>query len=209
MKFVRKALVASGLLLAGLAAVLGGKSALTKSRQVAVVPAAVAALSESEQQQAAQRLGRVLQFKTVSQEGQPPATDELRAMQAYLQQTFPAFHAAAQLERVSDLSLLYTWKGQDAGAQPYLLLAHQDVVPVEAGTEGRWTQPPFSGAVADGFVWGRGALDDKFNIVAMLEAAEQLARTGWKPRRTIYFAFIATRAFIENLFPLTPKENSC
>jgi len=189
MKFVRKALVASGLLLAGLVAVLGGKSALTKSRQVAVVPAAVAALSESEQQQAAQRLGRVLQFKTVSQEGQPPATDELRAMQAYLQQTFPAFHAAAQLERVSDLSLLYTWKGQDAGAQSYLLLAHQDVVPVEVGTEGRWTQPPFSGAVADGFVWGRGALDDKFNIVAMLEAAEQLARTGWKPRRTIYFAF--------------------
>ena len=53
MKFVRKALVASGLLLAGLAAVLGGKSALTKSRQVAVVPAAVAAMSESEQQQAA------------------------------------------------------------------------------------------------------------------------------------------------------------
>ena len=70
-----------------------------------------------------------------------------------------------------------------------MLLAHQDVVPVEPGTEGRWTEPPFEGKIAAGYVWGRGALDDKGSLVAILEAIEHLVAGGAQPRRTVYLAF--------------------
>jgi carboxypeptidase PM20D1 len=88
---------------------------------------------------------------------------------------------------VNDYSLLYTWEGQGTGA-PILLLAHLDVVPVEAGTEADWTQPPFAGNVADGYVWGRGALDDKASAVAILAAAELLLASGGQPQRTVIIA---------------------
>jgi carboxypeptidase PM20D1 len=70
-----------------------------------------------------------------------------------------------------------------------LLLAHLDVVPVDPATEAKWTHPPFAGAVADGFVWGRGALDDKAALVTQLEAVEHLLAAGFVPRRTVIFAF--------------------
>jgi carboxypeptidase PM20D1 len=85
--------------------------------------------------------------------------------------------------------VLYTWTGSDPGARPILLMAHLDVVPVEPGTEAEWSHPPFEGRVADGFVWGRGALDNKFGVMAILEAAELLLGEGHRPRRTVHLAF--------------------
>ena len=57
------------------------------------------------------------------------------------------------------------------------------------GTEDKWAHPPFEGVVADGFIWGRGTLDNKVNIVGLLEAAENMLQQGLQPERTIYFAF--------------------
>ncbi|MEL6831070.1 MAG: M20/M25/M40 family metallo-hydrolase, partial [Pseudomonadota bacterium] len=82
-------------------------------------------------------------------------------------------------------SLLFTWQGSETRLDPLLLMAHQDVVPVNIGTEGDWDAPPFSGAIQDGYVYGRGAIDDKGSMVALLEALEALARDGFAPRRTI------------------------
>ena len=62
-------------------------------------------------------------------------------------------------------------------------------MPVAPGTEKDWQQPPFDGVIADGFIWGRGSWDDKGNLYAMLEAAETMAKAGFRPKRTIYFAF--------------------
>jgi carboxypeptidase PM20D1 len=62
-------------------------------------------------------------------------------------------------------------------------------VPVAPGTDKDWQHPPYEGIVADGFIWGRGSWDDKGNLYSMLEAAEILAKAGFKPKRTIYFAF--------------------
>jgi carboxypeptidase PM20D1 len=62
-------------------------------------------------------------------------------------------------------------------------------VPIAPGTETDWQQPPFQGVIADGFVWGRGSWDDKGNLYSILEAAEGMARQGFRPRRTIYLAF--------------------
>jgi carboxypeptidase PM20D1 len=98
-------------------------------------------------------------------------------------------HAALKLEKVNGYGLLYQWAGSDSSLAPAVLLAHQDVVPVEPGTEGKWTEPPFGGTIAGGYVWGRGALDDKGSLVAILEAIEHLISTGAKPRRTVYLAF--------------------
>jgi carboxypeptidase PM20D1 len=113
---------------------------------------------------------------------------QFQGLQAFLAQRFPRVHRDLTREVVNDYSLLYRWEGRGAG-KPIVLLAHLDVVPVEGGTEGNWTQPPFSGAVADGYVWGRGALDDKASAMAILEAVEYLLGTGFQPARTVYLAF--------------------
>src|SRR5207248_1303058 len=84
---------------------------------------------------------------------------------------------------VNGYGLLYEWTGSDPGLAPLVLLAHQDVVPIEPGTDGRWTEPPFEGRIAAGYVWGRGALDDKGSLVGLLEAVEHLVAAGTKARR--------------------------
>jgi carboxypeptidase PM20D1 len=189
MGFVKKLVLGLGLGVLGLGGAVGIKTATTPSRQLPVTTPDVAAFDEEAQLQLARRLGGALRIQTVSQEGRPFPAAELRALHAYLRESFPALHAALKLETVNELSLLYTWPGQEPAAKPYLLLAHQDVVPVEEGSGGRWTHPPFAGEVEGGFVWGRGAIDDKGSLMAILEAIELLVRSGYKPRRTIYLAF--------------------
>jgi len=157
------------------------------SKQIAVSPTPKVAVDE---QAAAQRLAEAIRFQTISNAFNPDqAAVPLRAMQAHLAASFPAFHAATRLEVVGGYSLLFTWQGSDPAAGPIALLAHQDVVPVAPGTEKDWQHPPFDGVVADGFVWGRGSWDDKGNLYSILEAAEALAKAGFRPKRTIYFAF--------------------
>ena len=143
---------------------------------------------------AATRLSEAIRFRTISSHEKPEQHAEaLRGMQAHIQKSFPAFHAVARREVVADYSLLYTWEGSDtkndSKAQPIALLAHQDVVPVAPGTEKDWQQPPYDGVISDGYIWGRGSWDDKGNLYSMLEAAETMAKAGFRPKRTIYFAF--------------------
>lgn len=59
---------------------------------------------------------------------------------------------------VSNHSLLLRIQGSDPSLQPYMLCAHVDVVPADPE---RWSRPPFAGDIADGYIWGRGALDAK------------------------------------------------
>jgi carboxypeptidase PM20D1 len=106
-----------------------------------------------------------------------------------MQQRYPAFHRAVRREVIGELSLLYTWEGSDPAQPPLLLLAHQDVVPVPDDTRAAWRVDPFGGVIRDDAVWGRGSIDDKGSLVAILEAAEFLAAQGKQPRRTILFAF--------------------
>src|SRR5262249_30606218 len=96
------------------------------------------------------------------------------------------FHAAAKLEIVGERTLLFTWAGTDASLAPIILMAHQDVVPITPGTEKDWRHPPFSGEIAEGAVWGRGSVDDKCELIGLMEAVEALTRAGLHPKRTIY-----------------------
>ena len=138
----------------------------------------------------AKHLSEAIQFKTISH-FDPAQFDskEFLGLHAYLEKTFPRVHAALTKEIVGELSLLYTWKGQEDGLKPILLMAHTDVVPVESGTEGDWIYPPFDGRIAEDYVWGRGALDDKFSVLGILEAVEALLEEGVQPKRTILLAF--------------------
>jgi carboxypeptidase PM20D1 len=138
---------------------------------------------------AAQRLGEAIRFRTVSLTEETADRTPFRQFHGWMAERYPAFHAAARREFIGELSLLYTWPGADAGQPPILLLAHQDVVPVPDDTRTRWQADPFGGEVKDGAVWGRGAIDDKGSLVALLEAVEHLAREGRRPARTVMLAF--------------------
>ena len=99
----------------------------------------------------------------------------LRELHRRLEKSFPRLHAALEREVVAGGSLLYRWAGSDPDAAPILLMGHLDVVPVEPGTEARWTHPALRRrrSTSD-FVWGRGALDDKMSVLGIAEAVERL-----------------------------------
>jgi carboxypeptidase PM20D1 len=80
-------------------------------------------------------------------------------------------------------SLMLVWHGSDPTAEPIMLMNHHDVVPAP----GAWRYPPFSATVADGRLYGRGTLDTKSGLFAMLEAAEELIASGFVPSRDVYF----------------------
>ncbi|MCB1994728.1 MAG: M20/M25/M40 family metallo-hydrolase, partial [Rhodoferax sp.] len=180
---IRKALIALLVLLGGLGLVLAVGTLGKSSRQVTVPALAPLAVDGAA---AAASLAAAVQARTISGLLDPAGTAAaFDALQAHLQATYPRFHAVARREVVGGHSLLYTWAGSDAAAPAVVLMAHQDVVPVAPGTEGLWQKPPFSGVIENGFVWGRGAWDNKGNLISQFEALERLAAAGFQPRRTV------------------------
>lgn len=157
------------------------------SKQIQVDPIQPVSVDESS---VAPRLAQALRFQTVShQDAGQMKGEEFLALHKYLEQTFSKVHSTLTKELVGDYSLLYTWKGRDQRLKPILLMAHQDVVPVEPETLVSWEQPPFEGHITEGHIWGRGAMDDKFALLGIMEAVEMQLGQGFQPQRTIYLAF--------------------
>lgn len=137
-----------------------------------------------------ERFSRALKYQTVSQEDRAQFNQEaFLGFQKFLEQSFPKAHRIMKKEIVGDYSLLYKWQGRDDKALPILLVAHMDVVPADTASGGSWSYPPFQGQIADGFIWGRGTLDDKVSMVGIFEAVEKLLQEEYVPDRTIYLAF--------------------
>uniref|UniRef100_A0A8D1E3Q5 N-fatty-acyl-amino acid synthase/hydrolase PM20D1 n=1 Tax=Sus scrofa TaxID=9823 RepID=A0A8D1E3Q5_PIG len=88
-------------------------------------------------------------------------------------------------EVVGEYSHLFTVHGSDPSLQPYMLLAHIDVVP--APDEG-WDVPPFSGLERNGFIYGRGTIDNKNSLMGILQALELLLIRNYIPRRSFFIA---------------------
>jgi carboxypeptidase PM20D1 len=157
---------------------------------VAAVPAVQPAPPVTVPSGAAERLAGSLRIPTISHEDPGRFDGEaFRALHAYLQTSFPRVHRELRRETVATHSLLYTWEGTDRALKPVLVMGHLDVVPVEPGTEDKWQQAPFGGGIAGGFIWGRGAIDNKSTVVGTLEAVEMLLGQGFRPGRTILLAF--------------------
>ncbi|XP_068930799.1 N-fatty-acyl-amino acid synthase/hydrolase PM20D1 isoform X2 [Petaurus breviceps papuanus] len=104
-----------------------------------------------------------------------------------LRKVFPSMFSTSfiQHETVEEYSHLFTIRGSDPKLEPYMLLAHIDVVP--ASDDG-WEVPPFSGLEHDGFIYGRGTLDNKNSVMAILQAMELLLRRNYVPRRSFYIS---------------------
>jgi carboxypeptidase PM20D1 len=139
---------------------------------------------------AAERLAGAIRIPTISPE-EPGDFDAqaFRNLHSYLVNAFPRVHSELQREIVGEHSLLYTWRGANPALKPILLMGHLDVVPVEPGTEAAWQEAPFSGRIVAGYIWGRGAIDNKSAVLGTLEAVEMLLGEGYQPTRTVYLAY--------------------
>ena len=142
---------------------------------------------------AVQHLSEAIRFRTITRHAGDPLTAEDAQpwldLHAWMEATYPRTHATLRKELVAGYTLLYTWPGSDRSLAPIVLMAHQDVVPINMGTIDDWERPPFSGAVANGYIYGRGTLDDKGSMVAIMEGVEALIRDGFQPERTIILSF--------------------
>ena len=131
------------------------------------------------------KLSRMVQIETVS----VPDTNQRSKFLPFhdlLRELFPLVHANMEKTEI-DGNLLFKWKGE-TDEKPLVLMSHQDVVPAE----GEWTHGPFSGDVADGKIWGRGASDTKCTVMAFFQAAEELIREGYRPERDVYLSASCT-----------------
>lgn len=146
-------------------------------------------LVEIDNQKVAERLSTVIQLETISNEQGVINLTSFEQLHKKLEELFPLVHQHMKREIISDASLLFTWEGKDKAAKPVLFAAHQDVVPADPATLDQWTHPPFSGEIAEGFIWGRGTIDIKSQMMAALESAEMLLSEGFEPERTILLAF--------------------
>ncbi len=131
-----------------------------------------------------------IRYKTISY-GDTSRLDtaQFLGFHRFLQKTYPLVHQKLTKEKINGYSLLYRWEGKDQSLNPIVLMAHQDVVPIEEASANMWTVDPFTGTVKDDFIWGRGTTDDKINLISILEATEKLLGENFQPERTIYFAF--------------------
>lgn len=139
-----------------------------------------------DRQKISDHLTRVIQFPTVSHLDETKIDwAAFEGMQAALESMYPRIHETMKIERIAGHALIYHWQGTDATGEPILFMAHQDIV--SAGDESHWERPPFSGLQENGYIWGRGALDMKSQMIAFFEAAECLLATGFSPKDDIYF----------------------
>lgn len=188
---LKRILIGLGAVLLILVAVVIGRTLTVPVLELAGAGAADSIDAEG----AAEHLAEAVRFETISYQRGANEADLARSAKAFegfrnwMDETYPAFRESTSREVVGGATLFYTWAGTDSSLNPVLLMSHIDVVPIAPGTEGKWEQPPFGGAITDGYVWGRGTIDNKGSLVAIVEAADMLAVQGFQPKRTIMFAF--------------------
>jgi carboxypeptidase PM20D1 len=138
----------------------------------------------------AEHLAEAIRIRTVSfGDTLPIDTAQFDAFLRFMERTYPQMHSRLEHLTFNGYSHVFKWRGADTSLAPHVLMAHLDVVPVEAAAEGKWTQPPFGGTIVKDTVWGRGAVDDKGSAIAIMEAAERLLKEGFTPKQTVYLCF--------------------
>jgi carboxypeptidase PM20D1 len=139
---------------------------------------------------ALERFQTSITFPTVSYiEKEKRDTAAFLGLLNHLAESYPLVEQNLEKTIINQYSLLYKWKGKNPNAKAVVMMAHLDVVPVDESTPEAWDAPPFSGEIKDGIIYGRGTMDDKINVIALLEAAELLIKEGFQPAQDIYFSF--------------------
>lgn len=134
---------------------------------------------------AVSKLREALTYPTISHRRDMMDLDAFQGFLNFLGRSFPKVFSELKVDTVNDFTLLFTWEGSNPRLDPIVLMGHYDVVPVEATTLDRWDALPFSGDTLDGYVYGRGAIDNKTPCIAILETVENLLAYGIRPRRTL------------------------
>lgn len=135
-------------------------------------------------------LSKAIQFKTISNRiTEKVDWNEFERFHKFLEEAYPLVHSKLEKEVVPPANLLYRWKGSKPELKPIALLAHQDVVPVTSGTEKDWVHGPFEGVDDGEFIWGRGTIDMKNHLIAVMESVEALLADGFEPERDVYLLF--------------------
>ena len=131
-------------------------------------------------------LQKLIRCKTVSYYDRSLEDNaEFEKLIAMLPSLYPEVFRVCEFKQLPDRALLFRWEGK-AHDEPSVMMAHYDVVPVEADN---WKKPPFDAIIEDGVLWGRGSLDTKVTFNAVLQAANKLISIGFVPEQDMYFAF--------------------
>uniref|UniRef100_A0A670I8J3 Peptidase M20 domain containing 1 n=1 Tax=Podarcis muralis TaxID=64176 RepID=A0A670I8J3_PODMU len=132
-----------------------------RSRQQRLEPT----FSPQERRELKEALQGAIRMQTVSFSANDQNTTALAEFEPYIRKAFPAVFSAAFIkhEVIGEYSHLFTIQGSNAQLQPYMLLAHIDVVP--ASPDGWDVSDPFSAEERDGFIYGRGTLDNKNSVM--------------------------------------------
>lgn len=125
-------------------------------------------------------LMKSIAFRTVEGEGQVPRLAAYYA--SVLQQ---AGFAAADIEIMpmgETATLAAFIRGSDPALRPLLMIGHMDVVAANAAD---WARDPFMPVEENGYIFGRGAEDNKYDVAMMVATLAGLRKEGWQPRRTV------------------------
>lgn len=115
----------------------------------------------------------------------PEAWNNFTRFHWFLESQFPEVYETLKVEKHNQYGLLLTWEGSNPDLKPLLLMAHQDVVPIDPATLKDWKFPPFEGNWDDEFIYGRGTSDCKSLVVGYYQAFTRLITEGFKPHRTV------------------------
>ncbi len=147
----------------------------------------------------AEKLSEMIKYDTTSH-ANVHEVEKFLGFHKVLEKLFPLVHEKLEKTEI-DGNLLFYWKGESS-EKPILLMSHQDVVPAE----GEWSHEPFSGDIADGKVWGRGAADTKCSVMAFFEAVEELLKEGYTPPVDVYLASSCTEEWAGDGAPKIVNE---
>lgn len=139
---------------------------------------------EADVDKTVQMLAQAVRFETDSTDMTRP---DFRAFLDFLAESYPQSHAAMEMIELEPVTPLFKWQGKNPDLQPILLAAHYDVVPIASFQQ--WSHPPYAGVIEDGYVWGRGTLDNKGALITLMTVVEQLIADGFTPERSIYLSF--------------------
>lgn len=133
-------------------------------------------------------LSEAIKYKTVyDYDNSKVDTNAFLQMHSFIDKSFPNLTRSLEKQVINKYSLLYKWQGQEDD-DAIVLMAHMDVVGGETGSESDWDYPMFSGQVTDDYIYGRGTLDIKGQLIGILESIDQLVKEGYVPKKTIYIA---------------------
>lgn len=135
--------------------------------------------------QARQMFEKVITFRTSIGQGQVPAM--VSYLETVLRDAGVPAENIAKLPNGETVGMLVRVPGPDQNAKPILFSAHMDVV--DARPED-WKRDPYKLIEEGGFFYGRGTLDNKAGVVAMMSTILRLQKANKKPRRTLVFAFV-------------------